>query len=82
VAGGSLVSAANQAAFNLSNALGAALGAAVLSAGLGYTAPMWVGAVLAVIGAGIAAVARTVQVREQRAALASVPVGELVSSGR
>ncbi|MCW2636787.1 MAG: major facilitator superfamily 1, partial [Blastococcus sp.] len=67
VPGGSLVSAANQAAFNLANALGAALGAAVLSAGLGYTAPMWVGAVLAVAGAGIAVLARAADRRDRRA---------------
>jgi MFS transporter, DHA1 family, inner membrane transport protein len=58
VSGGSLVSAANQAAFNVANALGAALGAGVLSAGLGYTAPMWVGAGLALAGAGLALLAR------------------------
>jgi len=84
VSGGSLVSAANQAAFNVANALGAALGAAVLSAGLGYTAPMWVGAVLAVTGAGIAVVARRVQVREQRDAVGvptGQPVVDLVHSG-
>jgi MFS transporter, DHA1 family, inner membrane transport protein len=57
VPGGSLVSAANQGAFNVANALGAALGAAVLSAGLGYTAPIWVGAVLALAGSGVAVVA-------------------------
>ncbi|SDF18572.1 MFS transporter, DHA1 family, arabinose polymer transporter [Blastococcus aurantiacus] len=54
VPGGSLVSAANQAAFNVANALGAALGALVISQGYGLTAPMWVGAGLAVAGAGIA----------------------------
>jgi DHA1 family inner membrane transport protein len=82
VPGGSLVSAANQAAFNLANALGAALGAAVLSAGLGYTAPMWVGAVLAVAGAGIAVLARAVDLRDRRAT-DGVPdrvAGELVRS--
>jgi DHA1 family inner membrane transport protein len=57
VPGGSLVSAANQAAFNVANAVGAALGAAVLSAGLGYTAPIWVGGVLALLGAGVAVLA-------------------------
>ena len=58
VRGGSLVSAANQGAFNVANALGAALGALVISEGLGYTAPMWVGAALALLGAGIALAAR------------------------
>jgi MFS transporter, DHA1 family, inner membrane transport protein len=57
VPGGSLVSAANQAAFNVANAFGAALGAVVLSAGLGYTAPIWVGAVVALAGAGVAVLA-------------------------
>ena len=65
VRGGSLVSAANQGAFNMANALGAALGAAVLSGGLGYTAPMWVGAALALAGAGIAVVVRVVDRRDR-----------------
>lgn len=68
--GGSLVSAANQGAFNLANALGAALGALVISAGLGYTAPMWVGAALAVGGAGIALAA---QRTERRPPVTAVP---------
>jgi DHA1 family inner membrane transport protein len=57
VPGGSLVSAANQGAFNVANAVGAALGALVISQGLGYAAPIWVGALLALIGAGIAVLA-------------------------
>jgi MFS transporter, DHA1 family, inner membrane transport protein len=57
VPGGSLVSAANQGAFNVANALGAALGALVISQGLGYAAPIWVAALLALIGAGIAVLA-------------------------
>ena len=42
-----LASAANIGAFNLGNALSAWLGGLVISAGLGYTAPSWVGALLA-----------------------------------
>ncbi|MBB3676138.1 MFS transporter [Modestobacter versicolor] len=72
VPGGSLVSAANQAAFNLANALGAALGAAALSAGLGYTAPIWVGAGLALVGTGIAAVTIASERREGAVLAASV----------
>ncbi|MEU5690820.1 MFS transporter [Actinosynnema sp. NPDC020468] len=49
-----LASAANIAAFNLGNALGAWLGGAALDAGLGYTAPNWVGGLLAVSGLGVA----------------------------
>jgi DHA1 family inner membrane transport protein len=75
VPGGSLVSAANQGAFNAANALGAALGALVLSAGLGYTAPMWLGAVLALAGAGIAVLARGVD----RRAHAPVPVAPVAA---
>lgn len=44
-----LASAVNIGAFNLGNALGAAMGAAVLSAGLGYGAVMVAGAALAVL---------------------------------
>jgi len=57
LSGGSLVSAANQGAFNVANAVGAALGALVISQGMGYTAPIWVGAVLALVGGGIAVLA-------------------------
>ncbi|MEV6330137.1 MFS transporter [Streptomyces sp. NPDC051909] len=42
-----LASAVNIGAFNLGNALAAWLGGLVISAGLGYTSPNWVGAVLA-----------------------------------
>ncbi|MBC9714184.1 MFS transporter [Streptomyces sp. TRM66268-LWL] len=42
-----LASAVNIGAFNLGNALAAWLGGVVISAGLGYTAPNWVGALLA-----------------------------------
>ncbi|WP_250302320.1 MFS transporter [Streptomyces sp. A 4/2] len=42
-----LASALNIGAFNLGNALSAWLGGIVIAAGLGYTAPNWVGAVLA-----------------------------------
>ncbi|MFD8919727.1 MFS transporter [Streptomyces sp. NPDC059569] len=42
-----LASAVNIGAFNLGNALAAWLGGIVIAAGLGYTAPNWVGAALA-----------------------------------
>jgi MFS transporter, DHA1 family, inner membrane transport protein len=58
VRGGSLVSAANQGAFNVANALDAGLGALVISEGLGFTAPIWVAAALALGGAGVAIFAR------------------------
>ena len=68
VPGGSLVSAANQAAFNVANALGAALGAATLSAGWGYTAPIWVGAGVALVGVGLAVLV----IRSERAEQAAL----------
>ncbi|SDS50270.1 MFS transporter [Agrococcus carbonis] len=45
-----LGAATNHAAFNVGNALGAALGGAVIAAGLGYLAPAWVGVALAGTG--------------------------------
>lgn len=44
-----LASSVNIGAFNLGNAVGAALGAAVLSAGMGYATVMFAGAVLALL---------------------------------
>jgi MFS transporter, DHA1 family, inner membrane transport protein len=79
VPGGSLVSAANQAAFNIANAIGAALGALVISQGLGYTAPMWVGAVLALVGAVLAVLARAVA---RRPVVADVVPVEPLAAGR
>ena len=49
-AAGSLVSAVNQGAFNLANAIGAASGAYVIQIGFGLTGTMWVGAILAAAG--------------------------------
>ncbi|SFR97022.1 MFS transporter, DHA1 family, arabinose polymer transporter [Agrococcus baldri] len=45
-----LGAATNHAAFNVGNALGAALGGAVIAAGLGYLAPAWLGVGLASAG--------------------------------
>lgn len=41
-----LVSGANIAAFNLGNALGAWAGGVTIAVGLGYTSPIWVGAII------------------------------------
>ncbi len=60
------MSAANQGAFNVANALGASLGALVISAGFGYTAPMWVGAALAAVGALVATAAHLTGRRSAR----------------
>ncbi|RSM79512.1 MFS transporter [Kibdelosporangium aridum] len=49
-----LASAANIAAFNLGNAGGAWLGGLAIDKGLGYTAPNWIGALLAIAGLAVA----------------------------
>ncbi|GAA1211041.1 MFS transporter [Prauserella alba] len=52
-----LAAASNHSAFNLANAGGAWLGGLGISAGLGYASPAIIGAVLAVVGLGIAVAA-------------------------
>lgn len=66
----SLASSANQAAFNLANAGGAWIGGLALAAGFGVTSPAVAGAVLAVLGLGVAGVAAVVDRRR-----VVVPVG-------
>ncbi|WP_298804018.1 MFS transporter [uncultured Pseudokineococcus sp.] len=73
---GAMVAAANQSAFNLANALGASAGAAVLTAGLGLTAPMWVGVTASVVGLGILALA----VRAERSSSAPRPQAAATAS--
>lgn len=58
-----LASAVNIGAFNLGNALSAWLGGIVIAAGLGYTAPNWVGAVLAASALVLAVVSSTLERR-------------------
>jgi DHA1 family inner membrane transport protein len=58
--------AVNQSAMNIANSLGAALGGAVIAAGLGYRAPAWVGAGLGLAGLALAALGFTVS-RSRRA---------------
>lgn len=48
-----LAASLNHSAFNLSNALGAAVGGMVISRGAGWAATGWVGAVLALLGLGL-----------------------------
>ncbi|MEU6771578.1 MFS transporter [Streptomyces sp. NPDC046759] len=59
----SLASSANQAAFNLANAGGAWIGGLALAAGFGATSPAPAGAMLAVLGLGVAGVAYAVDRR-------------------
>lgn len=60
----SLASSLNHAALNVANALGAFLGGLVIALGWGYVAPALVGAVLAVLGFGVAAVSGVLERRK------------------
>ncbi|NVM95235.1 MFS transporter [Arthrobacter wenxiniae] len=68
-----LASSLNHSALNMANALGAFAGGLVISWGWGFTAPALVGAVLAVMGLGIALVSGRLDRRGRPAAV--VPVG-------
>ncbi|MFC0006544.1 MFS transporter [Micromonospora siamensis] len=70
-----LASGANIAAFNLGNALGAWIGGITISAGLGYTSPIWAGAALTLLGLGVLLVAERSAARTPAAA---PPAAELV----
>ncbi|APE33352.1 MFS transporter [Nocardia mangyaensis] len=61
-----LAAALNHAALNLANAVGAWLGGLVIAAGLGYTAPAMIGAMLAVAGVLLFTVTVWLQHRESR----------------
>ncbi|MFF4417726.1 MFS transporter [Streptosporangium sp. NPDC001559] len=72
-----LASAVNIGAFNLGNALAAWLGGQVIAAGLGYTAPNWVGALLAgsalLLAVWSAVLEHRAPVREDAVTAAPVP---------
>ena len=72
-----LAAAVNHSALNIGNSLGAALGGAVIAAGLGYLAPTWLGLGLCVPGALFAlggwAITRNTG---SSAAPAAAPIGE------
>jgi DHA1 family inner membrane transport protein len=63
-----LASAVNIGAFNLGNALAAWLGGLVIAAGLGYTAPNWVGASLATTALVLAALSHHLERRNPASA--------------
>jgi DHA1 family inner membrane transport protein len=48
-----LASGANIGAFNVGNALGAWMGGVTITAGLGYTSPVWAGAGITLLGLGV-----------------------------
>jgi DHA1 family inner membrane transport protein len=65
-----LGAAMNHASLNAANALGAWLGGLVIAAGLGYTAPSWVGTGLSAAGLLVLALSAVLHRREVRAATA------------
>ena len=78
-----LASAVNIGAFNLGNALSAWLGGIVIGAGLGYTAPNWVGALLAASALVLAVVSSTLERGRSRrgggSTSASAPAGAVAA---
>jgi MFS transporter, DHA1 family, inner membrane transport protein len=64
----SLAAALNHSAFNTANALGPFLGGLAIAGGFGWTSPGWVGALLAVAGLGVWALAGVAQRKADRRA--------------
>ena len=60
-----LAASANVSASNVGNALGAWLGGFAISIGLGYTAPLYVGAVIVLIGLAVMVTAARLMRRSQ-----------------
>src|SRR4051794_2050693 len=69
-----IASAVNHSALNIGSTLGAAVGGAVVAAGLGYVAPVGVGLSPSVVGRALAVVSFTVESRRRRAAVPAVAV--------
>ena len=69
-----LASSSNIAAFNVGNALGAWLGGITITAGLGYTSPLWVGATLTLAALVVMTVALRLSVANDRMSSSTSPV--------
>jgi DHA1 family inner membrane transport protein len=78
-----LASGANIAAFNIGNAFGAWVGGLTLAAGLGYTSPLWAGAVVTLAGVVVMVVAVLVRggERAERVASRVEPADEVQPAG-
>ena len=61
-----LASGANIGAFNVGNALGAWMGGVTITAGLGYTSPIWAGAGITLLGLGVMVFAAAAAKRHRR----------------
>jgi len=69
-----LASGANIGAFNAGNALGAWAGGVGISAGLGYTSPIWIGAAITAAGLVVLLIARTAATHSLRTTTAEPAV--------
>ena len=76
-----LAAAANVSASNLGNALGAWLGGFAISVGLGYTAPLYVGAGIVLTGLAVMTVAARLAGRSRPDAVDPEPARNRASSG-
>jgi DHA1 family inner membrane transport protein len=74
-----LAAAANHSAFNLANAAGAFLGGRAIGAGLGWTSPDWVGAILAAAGLALALLSGALDRRDGSSPAARVRRGEVTT---
>ncbi|HXH36120.1 MAG TPA: MFS transporter [Plantibacter sp.] len=72
-----LASGANIAAFNLGNALGAWLGGVTITAGLGYTSPIWAGAAISLLGLVVIVIAAAAAKRSRPQLLQDAPTGSI-----
>jgi DHA1 family inner membrane transport protein len=73
-----LATTTNTSAFNVGNTIGPWVGGGVISAGLGFTAPAWAGALIAVLGLGVAVAAGVMRrsgERDEARPEASAPSG-------
>ena len=70
-----LASGANIGAFNVGNALGAWLGGVTITAGLGYTSPIWAGAGITLLGLAVMVFAAAAAKRRDPSAADAVGTG-------
>lgn len=68
-----LASGANIGAFNVGNALGAWMGGVTITAGLGYTSPIWAGAGITLLGLAVMAFAAAAARKAPRTPETAVP---------
>ena len=75
-----LASGANIGAFNVGNALGAWLGGVTITAGFGYTSPIWAGAAITLLGLGVMAFAAARAKPHMQWATPALPSADAVGS--